>query len=53
MESPSTKPVILYAEDDFDDFESLKEALDQLTDHQTLLHAMNGQPHLLRHLSCT
>lgn len=42
MESPSTKPVILYAEDDFDDFESLKEALDQLTDQQTLLHAKNG-----------
>lgn len=43
MGSPSTKPVILYAEDDFDDFESLKEALDQLTDQQTLLHAKNGE----------
>lgn len=43
MESPSTKPLILYAEDDFDDFESLKEALDQLTDQQTLLHAKNGE----------
>jgi CheY-like chemotaxis protein len=43
MESPSTKPVILYAEDDFDDFESLKEALDQLTDQQTLWHAKNGE----------
>jgi CheY-like chemotaxis protein len=43
MEPASTKPVILYAEDDFDDFESLKEALDQLTDHQLLLHAKNGE----------
>jgi CheY-like chemotaxis protein len=43
MDSDSTKPIILYAEDDFDDFESLKEALDQLSDHQLLLHAKNGQ----------
>jgi CheY-like chemotaxis protein len=43
MDSASTKPVILYAEDDFDDFDSLKEALDQLSDHQLLLHAKNGQ----------
>jgi len=42
MESFSTKPVILYAEDDFDDFESIKEALEQLSDHQVLLHAKNG-----------
>jgi CheY-like chemotaxis protein len=38
----STKPIILYAEDDFDDFESLKEALDQLSANQLLLHAKNG-----------
>jgi CheY-like chemotaxis protein len=38
----STKPIILYAEDDFDDFESLKEALDQLSAYQLLLHAKNG-----------
>jgi len=43
MEQVSAKPIILYAEDDFDDFESLKEALDQLTDQQLLLHAKNGE----------
>lgn len=42
METASAKPVILYAEDDFDDFESIKEALNQITDQQTLLHAKNG-----------
>jgi CheY-like chemotaxis protein len=42
MAPVSTKPVILYAEDDFDDFESVKEALDQLSDNQLLLHAKNG-----------
>lgn len=47
MESVSTKPIILYAEDDFDDFDSLKEALDQLSDHQLLLHAKNGQEAVL------
>lgn len=43
MERAPVKPVILYAEDDADDFESLKEALDQLSDHQVLLHARNGE----------
>lgn len=43
MEQASNKPIILYAEDDFDDFESIREALDQLTDQQILLHAKNGQ----------
>jgi len=43
MEPVSTKPIILYAEDDFDDFESVKEALDQLSNQQVLLHAKNGQ----------
>jgi CheY-like chemotaxis protein len=42
MESTSNKPIILYAEDDYDDFESMKEALGQLTNHQLLLHARNG-----------
>ena len=43
MEPAPTKPVILYAEDDFDDFESIKEALDQLSDQHVLLQANNGQ----------
>ena len=43
MESASIKSVILYAEDDYDDFESVKEALDQLSDQQQLLHAKNGE----------
>jgi CheY-like chemotaxis protein len=43
MEPVSTKPVILYAEDDFDDFESIKEALGQLSDQHQLAHAKNGQ----------
>lgn len=42
MERVPTKPIILYAEDDYDDFESVKEALDQLSDHKLLLHAKNG-----------
>jgi CheY-like chemotaxis protein len=42
MESATNKPIILYAEDDFDDFESIKEALQQITDQQLLLHAKNG-----------
>lgn len=42
MDMTSSKPVILYAEDDQDDFESVKEALDQLTDQQNLVHAKNG-----------
>jgi CheY-like chemotaxis protein len=37
-----TKPVILYAEDDFDDFESLKDAVAQLTDQYDLIQAKNG-----------
>lgn len=42
MEIAPNKPVILYAEDDYDDYESVREALDQLSDHQVLLHAKNG-----------
>jgi len=37
-----TKPIILYAEDDFDDFESVREALEQLTAHFTLIQARDG-----------
>jgi CheY-like chemotaxis protein len=43
MEDISNKPIILYAEDDYDDFESVKEALNQITDQQTLVHAKNGE----------
>lgn len=42
MESTESKPVILYAEDDFDDFESVREALEQLSRHYTLIHAKDG-----------
>lgn len=43
MEALPNKPIILYAEDDYDDFEAVKEALDQLTDQQILFHAKNGE----------
>jgi len=36
------KPLILYAEDDYDDFESVNEALEQLTSGYELLQARNG-----------
>jgi len=36
------KPVLLYAEDDVDDFESLEDAVEQLTDKYKLIHARNG-----------
>ncbi|HEU4472210.1 MAG TPA: response regulator [Flavisolibacter sp.] len=42
MDAVSAKPVILYAEDDYDDFESVKEALDQLSAAYSLLQAKNG-----------
>lgn len=42
METVSKRPLILYAEDDYDDFESVKEALDQLSDHYELIHARDG-----------
>jgi CheY-like chemotaxis protein len=38
----STKPIIMYAEDDYDDFESVKEALDQLSGKYELYQAKNG-----------
>lgn len=43
MKSVSSKPVILYAEDDLDDFEALKGALQQLTDKYELHWAKNGE----------
>ena len=43
MNTVSSNPNILDAEDDFDDFESWQEALDQISQHQLLLHAKNGQ----------
>ncbi|MBA2744984.1 MAG: response regulator [Flavisolibacter sp.] len=36
------KPVLLYAEDDLDDFESLKDAIEQITDNFEILQAKNG-----------
>jgi CheY-like chemotaxis protein len=42
MEPVSSTPIILYAEDDHDDFETVKDALAQLTSHYTLLRAKNG-----------
>lgn len=42
MNSSTTRPVILYAEDDFDDFDSVREALDQLAVDYEMHHAKNG-----------
>lgn len=42
MDAVSNKPVILYAEDDQDDFEILKDALLQQTDQFNLVRAQNG-----------
>lgn len=36
------KPILLYAEDDLDDFEAMKDALAQVTDKYTLAPAKNG-----------
>jgi CheY-like chemotaxis protein len=43
MKSVTSKPVILYAEDDIDDFDAMKGALDQLTDKYELHWARNGE----------
>jgi CheY-like chemotaxis protein len=43
MKSVSSKPVILYAEDDLDDFDALKGALAQLSDKYELRWAKNGE----------
>lgn len=37
-----SKPVLLYAEDDLDDFESLKDAVEQITDKYDIIWARNG-----------
>jgi CheY-like chemotaxis protein len=42
MDSVSDKPFILYAEDDVDDYESVKEALEQLTSACKMQQARNG-----------
>lgn len=42
MDSVTHKPFILYAEDDYDDFEAVKEALEQLSGNYRLHHARNG-----------
>ena len=42
MESNTKKTLILYAEDDNDDFDAVREALEQLTDHYELKHVKNG-----------
>jgi CheY-like chemotaxis protein len=36
------KPILLYAEDDLDDFEAMQDALAQVTDKYELAHAKNG-----------
>jgi CheY-like chemotaxis protein len=42
MTAENRKPIFLYAEDDLDDYEALKEALEQITDKYGLEHAKNG-----------
>ncbi len=42
METNSAKPVLLYAEDDYDDFETLRDALFHLTDAYSMVQAKNG-----------
>jgi len=41
--SQPQKPVILYAEDDHDDFEALEDALSQVTPNYHLHHSKNGE----------
>jgi len=45
-----TKPIILYAEDDLDDFEALQDALQQITSDYTLIHVKHGEE-TIRYLS--
>ena len=42
MTNSTSNPVILYAEDDFDDYDAIKEALEQLSRNFTLIHVKNG-----------
>jgi CheY-like chemotaxis protein len=53
MESVTTKPIILYAEDDQDDFESVREAMLQQTDRFSLIHAKNGEEAIRYLEDCT
>lgn len=53
MESVTTKPIILYAEDDQDDFESVREAMLQQTDRFSLIHAKNGEEAIRYLQDCT
>lgn len=53
MESVTTNPIILYAEDDQDDFESVREAMLQQTDRFTLVHAKNGEEAVKYLQNCT
>ena len=42
MKEVITKPLILYAEDDHDDFEAVREAMEQITANFELVQAKNG-----------
>ena len=42
MTESQTKHTILYAEDDIDDFEAVKEVVEQLSDNHVLVNARNG-----------
>ncbi|RYY40939.1 MAG: response regulator [Chitinophagaceae bacterium] len=42
MTNLNSKPTFLYAEDDLDDYEALKEALEQINPKYDLAHAKNG-----------
>jgi CheY-like chemotaxis protein len=42
VDTKVSRNVILYAEDDLDDFESAKEIVDQLSDRYVLINAKNG-----------
>jgi CheY-like chemotaxis protein len=39
----NSKPIILYAEDDQDDFDALHDALQQITQNYSLQHAKHGE----------
>ena len=42
MTESQTKHTILYAEDDIDDFEAVREVVEQLSDNHLLINARNG-----------
>jgi len=43
MTNERKKPVILYAEDDQDDFDALEDAIEQITQNYSLAHVKNGE----------